>query len=360
MTERKMKIMHVAMRFSGGIFTFLQDLTEGLQDSCESIIAYAHQTTTPSNVRDYFNENVRLVRISTYQDDHNIIADNATRNELKELYEQYQPDLIHLHGFHAGRLGRKAYEDLKIPLLYTPHGYVHLSEDHNRLTRSRYRRSEQSLANGNCMTVACSKGEFAETLSFTKNATFINNGINTKLIDELIREVSQEEHPFTVFTTGLINPQKNPELFNEIASAMPEVRFVWIGDGESKWKLTSSNIEITGWLEHHRAIQEMSKGDVFLLTSHWEGLPISLLEAMYLKKLSIVSNVVGSRDVIVNGENGYICDSAATFVNAINHFKDEETKEIIQNAHEDIEMNYSLERTIQEYQKLYSQQIKEK
>ena len=160
-------------------------------------------------------------------------------------------------------------------------------------------------------------------------------------------------HPFTVFTTGLINPQKNPELFNEIASAMPEVRFLWIGDGESKWKLTSPNIEITGWLNHDDALQKMAEGDVFVLTSLWEGLPIALLEAMYLRKLCIVSNVVGSRDVIINGENGYICDSAAAFVNAINHFRDDETLVMIENAHKDIIENYSLDQMIQAYRKLY-------
>lgn len=38
--------------------------------------------------------------------------------------------------------------------------------------------------------------------------------------------------------------------------------------------------------------------DVFLLPSRWEGLPISLLESMYMKKICVVSNVIGNRDVI--------------------------------------------------------------
>ena len=360
MTDNKIKVLHVAMRFYGGIFTFLQDLTEGLKDTCDSTIAYALNPATPPKVRDLFDPEVKLFRISSYAEDHNLIADNATRNELKDLYEEIQPDLIHLHGYHAGRLGRKTFEGFDVPVLYTPHGYRFLSEDHNRLTRSIFRRTEQQAITENSTTVACSKGEFAESLSFSKNATYINNGINTKLIDQLVKEVKQEAHPFTVFTTGLINPQKNPELFNEIANAMPEVRFLWIGDGESKWKLTAPNIEITGWLDHNKAIQEMSKGDVFILTSLWEGLPISLLEAMYLGKLSIVSNVVGSRDVIINGDNGYVCDSAAAFVNAINHFKDEGTTKIIERAREDIIEHYSLDKMIASYKELYKEKINNK
>lgn len=360
MDNKKLKVLHVAMRFSGGIFTFLQDLTDGLSDQFDSVIVYTLHPNTPPNVRTHFNKSVQLIPLTTYQHDHNPIADTLTRNELKDLYEQEKPDLIHLHGYHAGRIGRKAFESLSIPVLYTPHGYLFLSEDHNRLTKSFFRFTEQSLAGTNCMTVACSKGEFAEALGFSSNATFINNGIDTNAIDQLLKDVKPQDHPFTVFTTGLINPQKNPELFNEIASVMPEVRFLWIGDGESKWKLTAPNIEITGWLDHAEAIKKMTEGDVFLLTSLWEGLPIALLEAMYLKKLCVVSNVVGSRDVIVNGHNGYICDSAAAFVNAINHFKDDKTQEIIENAHEDIMQNYSVEKMLTSYRELYHKKIEEK
>ena len=355
MSDHKLKVMHVTMRFSGGIFTFLQNMTNGCKDEFDQVIVYAHHPALPSKIRSFFDKSVHLIRLSTYDEDHSIIADKACRDELRALIKQEQPDIVHLHGYHAGRLGRKAFETLRIPILYTPHGYRFLAEDHNRLTRSLFRHTESSLANNNCMTVASSKGEFAETLSFTKNATFINNGIDVKLIDELTEDIKGKKHPLTIFTTGLINPQKNPELFNDIANAMPDTKFVWIGDGESKYKLTAPNIEITGWLEHKEAIKKMCEGDIFLLTSLWEGLPISLLEAMYLKKMCIVSNVVGSRDVINNGENGFICDSAASFVNTIHHYADESTKKIIENGHKDILENYTLEMMINSYKELYKE-----
>lgn len=359
MNNKKPKVMHVVMRFSGGVFTFLQDLTSGLINDFDTVIAYVPNPNTPGNVRSHFHKDIHLIQVTSYKEDHNILADNITRNELLDLYKQEQPDIIHLHGYHAGRLGRKAFEDVPCPVLYTPHGYRFIAENFNRLSRSLFRRTEESLAGGNCMTVACSKGEFAETLAFTSNATYINNGIDLDKIDSLTKDIKPNREGLHVFTTGLINPQKNPDLFNEIASVMPEVKFTWIGDGESKWKLTSPNIEITGWLEHDEAIKRMAEGDVFILTSLWEGLPISLLEAMYLKKLCIVSNVVGSRDVIANGENGYVCDSAAAFVNAINHYKDEESKEIINNGYEDIRNNYSIQKMVDSYRSLYEKKINE-
>ncbi|MBR2067088.1 MAG: glycosyltransferase, partial [Solobacterium sp.] len=176
MTDRQYKIMHITMRFSGGIFTFLQDLTEGLCNDFQQTIIYAAYPNMPQNVRSHFNKKVQLIRLNTYAADHNPLADNQTRNELKDLVAQEKPDIIHLHGYTAGRLGRQAFETLRIPILYTPHGYLYLAEDRNRLSRSLLRRTEQNLSGGNTTTIACSKGEFAETLNFTKNATFINNG----------------------------------------------------------------------------------------------------------------------------------------------------------------------------------------
>lgn len=44
--------------------------------------------------------------------------------------------------------------------------------------------------------------------------------------------------------------------------------------------------------------------DAFMLTSLWEGLPISLLEVMYMEKTCIVSIVIGNRDVVHERKNG--------------------------------------------------------
>ena len=52
----------------------------------------------------------------------------------------------------------------------------------------------------------------------------------------------------------------------------------------------------------------MNQLDIYLQTSLWEGLPIALLEAMALKKPLVATNIIGNKDVVVSGKNGFLFD----------------------------------------------------
>ena len=162
--------------------------------------------------------------------------------------------------------------------------------------------------------------------------------------------MKEEEHPFTVFTLGRICFQKNPSLFNSIAEKLPNIRFVWIGDGELRSELKSENIEITGWVEREVALRKAINGDVFILTSLWEGLPISLLEAMYMKKPCVVSNVIGNNDVIHNDDNGFVCDTVDDFVSAITSTKG---NVLAEKAYEDLMSKYETKAQAKRYANIY-------
>lgn len=99
--------------------------------------------------------------------------------------------------------------------------------------------------------------------------------------------------------------------------------------------------------------------DAFVLTSRWEGLPISLLEAMYLRKPCIVSDVIGNRDVIRNGENGYICTTDAEFVQAIRTVRDGDPTPLVETAFTDIETTYNKNVMVQQYREIYERSMHE-
>jgi len=57
---------------------------------------------------------------------------------------------------------------------------------------------------------------------------------------------------------------------------------------------------------------------IYLQTSLWEGLPFTILEAMSLGKPIVATNVIGNKDAVSNGYNGYLCNDCIQFREAIN------------------------------------------
>lgn len=351
MAEKK-KILYIVEAMGGGVFTYIVDLANGLVNEYDMYIAYAVRKQTPKNYKEYFDNRVHLIEVKNFGRAIDASKDLKAFFEIRKIADEVKPDIIHLHSSKAGALGRFAFNGNRIPMFYTPHGYSFLMEDCKPMKRAVYKMVESICAKRNCTTISCSVGEHQESLKLTKHATYVNNGINMAELQEIIDKTEKVEHPFTVYTLGRICYQKNPALFNEIAESLPDVKFVWIGDGELREQLTSKNIEITGWADRSTAIRYAINADVFLLPSRWEGLPISLLESMYMKKICVVSNVIGNRDVIHNGENGFVCTKVEDFVKAIEECQDEDGK-LTKRAYQDILKMYNTKVMAEQYSKKY-------
>lgn len=357
------KLLYVVEAMGGGVFTYIVELANSLVNDFDIYIAYGLRDQTPDDYRDYFDSRVNLVFIKNFTRSINMHKDIHAFFELKKLARQIKPDIVHLHSSKAGVIGRFLFNNSGVPVFYTPHGYSFLMQDSSRIKCLLYKTIEKACARLNCTTVSCSYGENEETLKLTRRAVDIDNGVDIEKFNELISRVSKIRSidarcgQLKVFTLGRINYQKNPELFNEIAKSMPDVKFIWIGDGPLSNMLTAENIEITGWKSREEALSISLSCDIFLLTSLWEGLPISLLEAMYMKKPVVVSNVIGNRDVITNHENGYVCNVVADFVAAINDTKNH--KLYATNAYHDVVNHYNIDNMTQKYASLYKEAMKD-
>ncbi|MDR1556377.1 MAG: glycosyltransferase, partial [Tannerellaceae bacterium] len=257
----------------------------------------------------------------------------------------------------AGFLGRWAYNCSKYKVFYTPHGFSFLIQDISKLKRIFYRLIEYFSAQRKAVTIACGKGEYEEAKKLSGRCSYVSNGININKLNPFLKEKTSINAIPVVCTSGRISGQKNPELFNEIARLLPHVKFLWIGEGEMRTELTAPNITITGWVSQETAIELTAKADFFLLPSRWEGFPISLLEAMYLKKICLVSDVIGNKDVIRNGQNGFICHNTDEYVYRINQIVNDKLnwKSATEQAHNDVVSLYNTDIMAAEYEKNYHQ-----
>lgn len=354
----KRKILHVVEAMGGGVFTYIVDLTNKMVCNYEVYIAYAVREQTPVDYKDYFDVRIQLIEVKNFGRLINLKKDVAAFFEVSQIAREIKPDVIHLHSSKAGAIGRFAFDGKKVALFYTPHGYSFLMQSTCPTKRKIYKMIEKICGKRACTTISCSPGEHMESQKITKRAVYVDNGIDIERLQNLIEGTKvNQEHVFSVFTLGRICYQKNPELFNKIALKLSGVRFLWIGDGELRNVLTAANIEVTGWVGRQEALRYALACDVFVLTSLWEGLPISLLEAMYMRKICVVSNVIGNRDVIKENRNGFVCNKESEYVDAIQYVRDNNVGYITDKAYEDILNRYNTNFMAKQYSTIYEAAI---
>lgn len=356
----KKKVLHIVESFGSGVFSFLVDLVNGTYKDFDITIAYGVREETLDNFREYFDESIKFIKVENFTRSINPKKDLKALKEIKDIIKNEKPDIVHLHSSKAGILGRLAVNGNKIKMFYNPHGFSFLKKDDTKLKRMIYWLIEKITViwNRKCTIVGCSNGEYLEAKKLNKNSVCINNGIDINKLKEETKGLVPNKINYKnikICTVGRIGYQKNPEMFNKIAEAFPKIDFTWIGEGDLRNKLTSKNVNVTGWKERKEVLQILNNNDIFILTSLWEGLPISLLEAMYMKKICIVSNCIGNRDVIINGKNGYIADDIEDFVKYVQKILDKKVdiQTLAINANQDVLNEYNIEKMIDKYKKEY-------
>lgn len=350
----KKKVLHIVEAFGGGVFTFLVDLINNTCDEYDVVLACSIRPQTPKNYKEYIDKRVKIIELESGVRDISLTKDLKSFFELKKIIKNEKADIVHLHSSKSGFLGRMICSDKKVNVLYNPHGFAFLKEDESKFKKNIYKALEYIAAKKCGSIVGVSKGEYEEALKLSKKSYLINNGIDIEKLP-VLEEKEFSANNLKICTIGRISYQKNPKMFNEIAKRFPNINFTWIGQGEMLDVLDSDNIKVTGWMSKGEVIKLMNEADIFILTSLWEGLPIALLEAMYYKKICIVSNCIGNRDVIINEKNGFIANNTEEFLEKINIIKNNKVNisEIKRKAYEDINTNYNFKFVAINYKKIY-------
>ena len=115
---------------------------------------------------------------------------------------------------------------------------------------------------------------------------------------------------------GRLSEQKGMEYFINavpgVIEKFPKTKFVIVGDGEDKDKLVNMvkqmNLdEYITFLGYRSDIQNvMSQMDFIVLSSLWEGLPLTPIEAFSVGKTVVATAVDGTPEIVQNGINGIL------------------------------------------------------
>lgn len=316
-----MKVVHVVECFAGGVYSFLSNLTNELNKEEYIVIYGVNRDNTPNNFKEKFPSNTQFIPWKSASRNLNPLKDIKALWELYTILKKIDGiDVIHLHSSKAGFLGRIVSFLLgkSEKTIYTPHAISFLRLDVSPKKRKIFIWMEKFASFFGGKIVACSQSEKeAIEEQGIKNVTFINNGIRPLLIEKK-ENISDK---ITIISVGRLSIQKNPKLFNDIALEFndnPNVQFIWCGDGELKSELTSPNIKCTGWIERKTLENYLANADVYLSTSLWEGLPLSVLEAMSIGLPVVLSDCVGNRDLVEN--NGFLYNNKLEAVKIISYY----------------------------------------
>jgi len=145
---------------------------------------------------------------------------------------------------------------------------------------------------------------------------------------------------------------------------LPDIIFLLAGRDDSSGsmeRLAHSNgvteqIRFLGYQPEPAEI--LTSSDIFLLPSHWEGCPASLLEAMSIGLPCIATNVGGIPEIITDKQNGILIppQSPEAITEAI-HFlatHHAEAERTGASARATFLERFTLERMVSEYEELYS------
>ena len=352
-----MIIVHVVEPFATGINTFLQELVFSMPKH-EHIIVHGERKDCRSieKIKLEYKGQATFVKWNNAKREIKLSQDLKAFFELKKILKRYQYDVLHLHSSKAGVLGQFIRKNSKgNTVVYTPNAASFLRTDISKRKKTLYKWIEQTIHQNNTVIVSSCNSELEAYEKLGIKTRKIKNGVT---LAENQKSLAKENAVFNVAFCGKITIQKNPRLFNEIASYYkndPSISFTWIGDGELKEVLTSKNIKITGWCSKEEVYEALSKADVYLSTSSWEGLSLATIEALSFGLPLVLNKCAGNLDVVTTGVNGYLFETKEKAIDYIEflRFHNKKLKQLSENSVEIYQRHYNRFRCGLEYEQLY-------
>ena len=246
--------------------------------------------------------------------------------EIRNIIVEGNFDIVHTHSSVAGVVGRLAAATAGVPVIvHHVHGWG-LRAGMSRLTRMVYLGLERLCASFTDRLIVVGKPDIQKGLAHGIGSegkfVLIYNGIEVEKFCQQIdgqglrSELGLEPDSKLVGMIGRLDEQKNPlDLIRTAAivvEAYPGVQFLIAGDGplraECEQLIQSLGLEgvvfLLGYRSDIPAI--LSILNLTVMSSLWEGLPIAFLEAMAAGKPVVANDVDGARDVVIDGETGYL------------------------------------------------------
>ena len=319
-----MNVLSVS-KSTGGVAVYNRTL-------CRELGARGHEVSSVclSEGRESYAASLRAIGVSTVElemERYSIapLSDLRLARRLAGEVRRRRPAVLVAHGAKAGLVTRLAGRLAGVPVVYVLHSQPYLERVQGRRAFF-YRQLERvgTLLGGHLVALTGSMADELRRLRIApaSRVTVIYTGIDPRPFggerdrSEARRALGLAPDRPVVGWAGRFNAQKAPLDFVRVAARLardtPEVQLLMAGEGPLAQAVRELARELgleerlltVAWQEDVPGM--LAALDVYVATSHWEGLPLSLLEAMAAGRAVVATAVDGVAEAVEEGVSGYL------------------------------------------------------
>jgi len=296
-------------------------------------------------------------------------------SRLRKLLASNQIDLVHAHDFYSSLLGIAAGRLSGVKVIACQR-HLKLSDRrvHHLGTSVIHRFADRLLVNSDAIRARI----LDQRIAHPRKITVIRNGVASRSTlrsearSSIHRELAIDDRASLVGMVARLDPIKGHRFFIEAAADVlrcnPDTHFVLIGDGPLRSEI-AERLESAGLTDRVHMLgdrsdvaQLISSLDLLVLSSLHEGLPNAVMEAMAAGVPVVATAVGGTRELITDGETGFLATPAdsealAKQINFALLNGDARTR-ITAAARKRIEAEYGMDRMVDSVERLYDELLK--
>jgi glycosyltransferase involved in cell wall biosynthesis len=303
-----MKLLYLITRAErGGAQVHLRDLLRGF--------SHLYDISLGTGEEGYLCDvahglNIPVYRIRNLVHPIHGIKDLRAVGEVIQLIRRLKPDLIHAHTSKAGLIARLAGFVTNVPVIFTAHTWSFSAcfSWKQQVISVPLERLAARLS-GTIIAVSRANHDLAlrHSISHPRKLVTIWNGID----DTPYRaEPSSNVCPRIVMVARFVAQKDQSLLVRALQEVSHPFHLVFVGDGPNRAAVEQEARSLAGRVsflgDRDDVAKILSSAHISALISKWEGLPLSILEAMRAGLPVIASDVGGVSEAITDQENGFL------------------------------------------------------
>jgi len=336
--KRQLTIAHITNNYtpySGGVVHSIDSLVGGLQQQGHNPFII-----TLDFLGDAHDDPEHVVRVTApikfmYKKKHCAIPWRC-KKWIKRFIQQVDADIVHVHHpFLLGAAGVQVARDLGLPVVFTYHTmyeqYFHYVPFFKKITQPIIKKKVKKFCSLVDFIVVPSntiKHQLLEQ-SITKTITCIPSAINSVFLDmPLCTKKRKKNDPFNLLFVSRFEKEKNiPFLLDVFAQLDDCFTFTLCGYGTlyetiknyafETLSLSPDRVTFVHKPSHKQLTHFYVQTDCFLFASQTDTQGLVLAEAMAGSTPVVALHGPGQKDIIIDGENGFLVDSKETMKQCI-------------------------------------------